>query len=54
MKTRRLVKVAVQSIVKNSLRTLLTMLGMVIGVGSVTVMVAIGQGAQAQIQRADR
>jgi len=50
MKTRRLVKVAVQSIVKNSLRTLLTMLGVVIGVGSVTIMVAIGQGAQAQIR----
>ncbi len=50
MKTRRLVKVALQSIVKNSLRTLLTMLGVVIGVGSVTIMVAIGQGAQAQIR----
>ena len=51
MKARRLVKVAVQSIVKNSLRTLLTMLGVVIGVGSVTVMVAIGQGAQEQIRQ---
>jgi len=50
MKAGRLVKVAIQSIIKNSLRTLLTMLGVVIGVGSVTIMVAIGQGAQAQIR----
>jgi len=50
MKASRLVKVAIQSIIKNSLRTLLTMLGVVIGVGSVTIMVAIGQGAQAQIR----
>jgi putative ABC transport system permease protein len=51
VRTGRLVRVALQSIVKNTLRTLLTMLGVVIGVGSVTVMVAIGQGAQDQIQR---
>jgi putative ABC transport system permease protein len=38
------------SILKNRMRTLLTMLGIVIGVGAVIVMVAIGQGAQAQIQ----
>ena len=30
----------------NRLRTLLTMLGMVIGVGAVVLMMAIGQGAQ--------
>jgi putative ABC transport system permease protein len=51
MRTGRLVRVALQSVLKNTLRTLLTMLGVVIGVGSVTVMVAIGQGAQDQIQR---
>ncbi len=46
----RLVKIATQSIVKNKMRTLLTMLGIIIGVGAVIVMVAIGQGAKAQIQ----
>jgi putative ABC transport system permease protein len=52
MKQTTLFKVAGQSIVKNKMRTLLTMLGIVIGVAAVIVMVAIGQGAQSQI--ADR
>jgi putative ABC transport system permease protein len=46
----RLVRIATRSIVKNKMRTLLTMLGIIIGVGAVIVMVAIGQGAKAQIQ----
>ena len=45
-----LVKVAVQSILKNKMRSLLTMLGIVIGVGAVIVMVAVGQGAQSRIE----
>jgi len=45
-----LAKVATQSILKNKMRTLLTMLGIIIGVGAVILMVAIGQGAQGQIQ----
>jgi putative ABC transport system permease protein len=49
MKTSRLVKVAVQSIVKNKMRTALTMLGIVIGVGAVIVMVAVGYGARTRI-----
>ena len=51
MKQRTLFKVATQSILKNKMRTLLTMLGIVIGVGAVIVMVAVGQGAQSQIER---
>lgn len=51
MKTSTLVKVAAQSILKNKMRTLLTMLGIVIGVAAVIVMVAIGQGAQSSIQK---
>ena len=51
MKAKTLVKVAGQSIVKNKMRTLLTMLGIIIGVGAVNVMVAIGSGAQRQIER---
>ncbi|HSJ10675.1 MAG TPA: ABC transporter permease [Longimicrobiales bacterium] len=51
MKGRVLIRVAMQSIVKNAMRTLLTMLGIIIGVGAVIVMVAVGAGAQAQIER---
>ena len=36
----------------NRLRTALTMLGMVIGVGAVVIMMAIGQGAQYAVQQA--
>ena len=50
MKQTTLVKVASESILKNKMRTLLTMLGIVIGVGAVIVMVAIGNGAQLQIK----
>ncbi len=46
MKSSVLVRVAGDSILKNKMRTLLTMLGIVIGVGAVIVMVAVGQGAQ--------
>jgi putative ABC transport system permease protein len=51
MKKATLFKVATQSIIKNKLRTMLTMLGIVIGVGAVIVMVAIGNGAQSQIEK---
>jgi putative ABC transport system permease protein len=50
MKKSTLVRVAGESILKNKMRALLTMLGIVIGVGAVIVMVAIGHGAQASIQ----
>ena len=50
MKTANLVKVALESIQKNKMRTLLTMLGVVIGVGAVIMMVAVGEGAQSQIR----
>jgi len=40
---------AARSILKNRMRSLLTMLGIIIGVGAVIVMVAIGQGAQDRI-----
>jgi len=50
MKTRALLSMATGSILKNKMRTLLTMLGIVIGVGAVIVMVAVGNGAQKQIE----
>ena len=49
MKTTRLIKVAAQSIIKNKMRTVLTMLGIVIGVAAVIVMVAVGYGARTRI-----
>ena len=51
MKSSRLIRIASQSILKNKMRSLLTMLGIIIGVGAVIVMVAIGQGAQSMIQK---
>ena len=50
MKTTTLAKLAADSIRKNTMRTLLTMLGIVIGVGAVIIMVAIGQGARSSIE----
>ncbi len=50
MNAARLIRVAGKSIIKNKMRTLLTMLGIIIGVSAVIVMVAIGEGARSQIQ----
>ncbi len=50
MKIIKLVDVAQSSLLKNRLRSLLTMLGIVIGVGAVIVMRAIGDGAQKNIE----
>ncbi len=43
------VRVALQSLAANKLRSGLTMLGMIIGVGAVIALVAAGAGAQAQV-----
>ncbi|MGD9598500.1 MAG: ABC transporter permease [Steroidobacteraceae bacterium] len=51
MRKRALFRIATRSILRNKLRTLLTMLGIVIGVAAVIVMVALGQGAQAMIEK---
>jgi putative ABC transport system permease protein len=48
--TRNLLKVALRSIVRNRMRSLLTSLGIIIGVCAVIVMVAIGEGSQARIE----
>jgi putative ABC transport system permease protein len=50
MKTKTLVKLATQSILKNKMRAALTMLGIIIGVAAVIVMVAVGYGARTRIQ----
>ena len=44
-----LIGLALQSILKNKMRAMLTMLGIVIGVAAVIVMVAVGYGARSRI-----
>jgi putative ABC transport system permease protein len=46
----QLLKVALQALAINKLRSALTMLGIVIGVGAVIVMIAVGAGAQARVE----
>jgi putative ABC transport system permease protein len=43
-------KIAIRALRRNVLRTLLTMLGIIIGVAAVIAMVSIGNGAKAQIE----
>ena len=43
-------RVALRALNRNKMRTTLTMLGIIIGVGAVIVMVALGTGAQAAIE----
>ncbi len=43
-------RIALRALRRNKLRTLLTMLGMIIGVGAVIAMVGIGNGAKSQIE----
>ncbi len=50
MKWKNLLKAAFKSLIKNRLRSLLTSLGIIIGVGAVIVMVAVGEGSQAEIE----
>jgi putative ABC transport system permease protein len=50
MTLRVLVKLSFRSILRNRMRSLLTTLGIIIGVCSVIVMVAVGEGSQAAIR----
>ena len=43
-------RIALKALNRNKMRTMLTMLGMIIGVGAVITMVAIGKGAQVTIE----
>ena len=45
-------RVATRALLRNKMRSVLTTLGIVIGVGAVIAMVAIGEGAKAQVQSA--
>jgi putative ABC transport system permease protein len=44
-------RIALKALNRNKLRTTLTMLGMIIGVGAVITMVALGNGAQVSIEQ---
>ena len=44
-------RIAVRALARNKMRSSLTMLGIIIGVGAVIAMVGVGQGAQQQVQQ---
>src|SRR5580692_3402159 len=44
------IRIALRALARNKMRTLLTMLGIIIGVGAVICTVAIGQGASQQVK----
>lgn len=50
MKWKNILKVAFKSILKSRMRSLLTTLGIIIGVAAVIVMVGVGEGAQSDIE----
>ena len=50
MNAYQLLRVALRALAINKLRSALTMLGIVIGVGAVIVMIAVGAGAQARVE----
>ena len=48
-KLKNILKMSIRNIVNNKLRSLLTMLGLVIGIASVIVLVGIGNGTSESI-----
>src|SRR5215831_1714040 len=50
MDIREVIRIALRALARNKMRTILTMLGIIIGVGAVICTVAIGQGAGQQVQ----
>ena len=50
MRYSEVLRVAFRALARNKMRTLLTMLGIIIGVGAVICTVAIGEGASQQVQ----
>lgn len=50
MKFKIIIKAATKSIIKSRMRSLLTALGIIIGVAAVVVMVAVGDGAQQKVK----
>lgn len=50
MRLIEILRIAFDALLRNKMRSLLTMLGIIIGVGAVIAMVAIGQGAKIQVE----
>ena len=50
MKPLKVIKIAWLALIKNKIRSLLTMLGIIIGVAAVIIMIAISAGTEATIQ----
>jgi putative ABC transport system permease protein len=50
MEIMSIVRIAMRALARNKMRSGLTMLGIIIGVGAVIAMVGLGQGAQKQVQ----
>jgi len=50
MKPEKVIKISWQGLVRNKLRSLLTMLGVIIGVSAVIIMIAISAGTEATIE----
>jgi putative ABC transport system permease protein len=51
MEMGEVIRVSLRALARNKMRTVLTMLGIIIGVGAVICTVAIGQGASNQVQQ---
>ena len=51
MSLSEVIRVALRALARNKMRTILTMLGIIIGVGAVICTVAIGEGASNQVQQ---
>ena len=45
-----ILRIALRALARNKMRSILTMLGIIIGVGAVIATVGVGQGAQQQVQ----
>jgi ABC-type antimicrobial peptide transport system, permease component len=45
-----IIRIALRALARNKMRSVLTMLGIIIGVGAVIAMVGVGQGAQKAVQ----
>src|SRR5512146_2156994 len=45
-----MIRIALRALARNKMRSLLTMLGIIIGVAAVIAMVGVGQGAQKKVQ----
>jgi putative ABC transport system permease protein len=47
----QILRIALRALTRNAMRSFLTMLGVIIGVGAVIAMVAIGEGAKARVEQ---